>query len=1164
MPARASDEGDGTIMRIAGLDLIRYGKFTDRSLALPRGERDFHLIVGPNEAGKSTLRAAISDWLFGIPMRTPLAFLHPRPELRIGGILERGPERLAFHRATTRSNALRAPDDTPLPDNALLPWIGSLQETGFKRMYALDHGTLVEGGAGILSASDDVGRLLFQSAAGIEHLGDVLKRLEDEAQALWAPRRAGTRAWYQAFDAHEAANARLKQATLRTKDWKAHHDALLATEKELAGARAQDADIRRQLRRLERVRRVRPLLVELGDARGRLAALLAPGDAPRLPDDATQTIDDARREMALVDANLARLRRDLGDAQATLDGLQVDGALLTLAADITVLNERRLRFGAHAADLVKRREELAGVWSRAQEIARDLGWPAADEEAVRARLPAAPARARLARLLRDRDGVAQALRSAQRLHAEGERQVQQTRDELAQLGTDAVDPRLADAVREALKLGDHAAAMEELGLRIARLDRQIEDGLAATGRWRREPEALRTMAAPEAALVQGLIDQQRDDTAGLRRQHETVGEAAQDLERLEADIQRLVRDFRPVSRDQLLAARRERDDAWARIKAAPDYLPAQAPIYEDRVADADALADARLERAQYEAERQATEDRLARQRLELARLEARLQAIRARIDDRAAQWTRLAEACGLPDLPLDLAPGWLAQRAEVLARLEERTGLVEQRQARAEAARALAGSLWTLLGEPGEAPGLDACLRQASARIERASTVQGRRETLERQLRDARDALARLQRELDEAQVASTAWEQGWRVAATAAGYDAGTPADQVEAELDAMQALETLLARIRSLRAERIETMQADLDGLAAEATALAGRAAPELADRSAEQIALELVRRLEDARQAAQAQARLRERIEGLQNEQNAARASRDAARARLVPLMAAAGAEDLDALTACAQRSDQRRHCEQAIESIEARLSQAADGLAPEALRDECAGADPDTLIAQIEALNAQAAEVVAEIANLSGRQGTEKTVLASYDGGADAAQAEAMRQEALAAMGDAAEGFVRLHTAARLLRWSMERFRETRQGPMLAKASAIFGGLTLGSFSRLVVDAQETKPRLFGVRPDGALVDVEGMSEGSRDQLYLALRLAALELQVEQGINLPLIADDLFINFDDRRTAAGLAVLGELSRRMQIVFLTHHDHLAPLAREVLGEGVNVVEL
>ena len=65
-------------------------------------------------------------------------------------------------------------------------------------------------------------------------------------------------------------------------------------------------------------------------------------------------------------------------------------------------------------------------------------------------------------------------------------------------------------------------------------------------------------------------------------------------------------------------------------------------------------------------------------------------------------------------------------------------------------------------------------------------------------------------------------------------------------------------------------------------------------------------------------------------------------------------------------------------------------------------------------------------------------------------------------------------------------------------------------------------------------------------------------------ISVALNIPLIADDLFINFDDRRTAAGLKVLGELSRKMQVVFLTHHDHLVPLAREVLGADMNVVLL
>jgi uncharacterized protein YhaN len=96
---------------------------------------------------------------------------------------------------------------------------------------------------------------------------------------------------------------------------------------------------------------------------------------------------------------------------------------------------------------------------------------------------------------------------------------------------------------------------------------------------------------------------------------------------------------------------------------------------------------------------------------------------------------------------------------------------------------------------------------------------------------------------------------------------------------------------------------------------------------------------------------------------------------------------------------------------------------------------------------------------------------------------------------------------------LLRWSIERFRETRQGPMLSRASDMFMGLTQGAFSKLVVDYEVEPLKLTGQRATGALVEIAGMSEGTRDQLYLALRLAALELHLEQTVPLPLIADDL---------------------------------------------------
>ena len=187
---------------------------------------------------------------------------------------------------------------------------------------------------------------------------------------------------------------------------------------------------------------------------------------------------------------------------------------------------------------------------------------------------------------------------------------------------------------------------------------------------------------------------------------------------------------------------------------------------------------------------------------------------------------------------------------------------------------------------------------------------------------------------------------------------------------------------------------------------------------------------------------------------------------------------------------------------------------------------------------------------------------ETALGKIAGQDEAARAESQRQEALAKMANAAERFIKVQVAARLLRWSIERFRESKQGPMLSRASEIFGGLTQGAFCRLLVDYESDPVQLFGQRSSGALVGIDGMSEGTRDQLYLALRLAALELHLGQTVPLPFIADDLFINYDDGRSKAGIEALAKLSEKTQVIFLSHHAHLVPVAREVLGEGLNVV--
>jgi len=709
--------------------------------------------------------------------------------------------------------------------------------------------------------------------------------------------------------------------------------------------------------------------------------------------------------------------------------------------------------------------------------------------------------------------------------------------------------------------------MAELQDEIDGLTQRIEEALAALGAWHRPLESLRAMLVPDTAHIQSLVDRHRADAAEEKTYRDALDAKANEVAQQELDLQQFVRNFQPVSREQVMEARSARDVSWLGIKKDPHSLLERSAGFEAQISEADKLADDRLDRAQYEADRQSKTDTLEHKRREHLDLERRLQAVKNRMEERIAQWDALATACGLPALPLDMALTWLQLRQDVLDLVRERSAAERRLLAQQSAAVKIRDSLWNRLGHDAAespAPELGVCLREARTLITQADQAQGQRKTLEKQIREGQRSLGKLRDALQAAQEDWDAWMQSWQAAVQSVGCGADTPVDQVDAEIDVMQDVERLLDRIRGIRSERIETMQTDLDGLAATATSLIARVAPDLVDQSPEDISLELGRRLDLAQKDEAASNDLLARLHRSQAELTEARKRLQAVHARLAPLMAAAGVEEVTALGRAIERSDERRAVERKIQSAEQDLTQAADGLSLEDLRTECEGVGADELKAELDRLAAASRDVVNQIASLSNEFGAQKIAFDALDGTDQAARAEAQRQEAIAAMADTAERYLRLQTAARLLKWSIEKFRETKQGPMLSKASTIFNGLTMDSFSRLLVDSAGDAPRLFGVRPGGEQVDVTGMSEGSRDQLYLALRLAALDLQVEQGLNMPLIADDLFINFDDRRTAAGLKVLGDLSRSMQVIFLTHHDHLVPLAKEVLGSDLNVVEL
>jgi uncharacterized protein YhaN len=115
-----------------------------------------------------------------------------------------------------------------------------------------------------------------------------------------------------------------------------------------------------------------------------------------------------------------------------------------------------------------------------------------------------------------------------------------------------------------------------------------------------------------------------------------------------------------------------------------------------------------------------------------------------------------------------------------------------------------------------------------------------------------------------------------------------------------------------------------------------------------------------------------------------------------------------------------------------------------------------------------------------------------------GGDEASLLAEEAQQTLSTIRTLTERYVRVKLAGRVLREEIERYRSRHRDPILARASGYFEKLTCASLVNVETDFNAAdEPVLVGVRPSGERLRVEAMSTGTRDQLYLALRLATLD-------------------------------------------------------------------
>jgi uncharacterized protein YhaN len=1172
-------------VRLRRLDLLRYGRFTGRSIELPAGGCDLHIIFGPNEAGKSTALAAIEDLLFGIPAQSSFNFLHDYKDMRIGAVLESGDATLEFLRRKGNKDTVLGTDDLPLPggETLLQPFLAGADRAFFERMFSLDHVRLEQGGREILDARDEIGQMLFSAGAGIGGLRQRLGALEEEADGLWGARKSAKRLYTQAADRLEQAERDLREHTLTAAQWQERKTALAAAEAAHAELEAEYERMVIEDRRLGRIRRVYRDVRRRQELTADIAAL---GTVAPLPGAAAQELADAERRVLDATARIDTLAGQLRHAREELAGLSGDTTLLLREADVQLLHERRIEIRRAEKDLPRRQAELGAAEVDLRSLAAELGWQRDDVEAV---IAAIPPRAKLAlarALLGERGECAAGVAGSVAALQDAEAQHARLHERLETMPAGRETGRFAAVIRSVRDLGDvtgrlRAAEGElrEFERRVLRLHGALHPGVTS-------PEAATGLRVPGRAEVQRYRDLLQDWEQRERDVRRQLQLAEEDLARSRGVFERSVRDEGGITGEQLLEARRYRDALWdlvqrRHILGTPvpeearrqfaDELEDLAASFEPALHAADAIADQRFDHAE-------ALGRLAELARGIEEHEAALAALRRREASLAeeggrlrAEWLTLWAAAPFEPLGPDAMLQWLDARAELAQALEARdvTGArqsvlqVEERQARELLVAEL--DVQGVLRADLEADALPVLLERAVDLLQDHERAARERLSAEQALRDTEGELQRRRGDRTRAEAAWSGWQDRWQRAVIDLGLSPEADPQEVARQADTIDELRDLAQRINGLRYDRIGKIQADMTDFARVVETFVNEVTPDLRGRMADEAVAEIERRLDEAREIRKRQEDRQATIRKLEAETAELEAALGVARQAIDRLRSAAGVETVEALRQAIERSDTLHRLQAERDATLRALEQDGDGLAVTELERECAAADVDRIAARQETLR-QKLDELRERRDVAVENRSRARAAFDAIGGDDAAaRAAAARQEALAELGVVAERYVRVRSAAVLLKWAIDRYRREKQAPLLGRAGEIFATLTHGAFTALRVEYDDRdQPHLTGLRGGGDRVPVPGLSTGTADQLYLALRVASIEDYLERAPGLPFVADDLFINFDDQRAGAGFDVLAQLAAKTQVLFFTHHRHLVDIARARLGAAVRIAHL
>ena len=443
--------------------------------------------------------------------------------------------------------------------------------------------------------------------------------------------------------------------------------------------------------------------------------------------------------------------------------------------------------------------------------------------------------------------------------------------------------------------------------------------------------------------------------------------------------------------------------------------------------------------------------------------------------------------------------------------------------------------------------------RERAKNRQLAEKERNRREKEHSRLEEERK---RAEQELTEAESALEAERRKWRQWLEDKGLDPELTPDLAREALADIEKAQGLIAEERELEdklernQQRVRDFQERVRGLAREL----GRGEPQ------DRFLVPFVDTLEQELESSRANAGRKRELEAQRKEkENALREvaeDMEGLRQSLNGLLSQAGAADEEEFERKGRILERTREISSRLQELERNLTRGTGQSDMRAVEEIFSVWSREDLEVEIPRLEQEIEEMESRRQEVTGRMGqlrAEEDRLASADDISRLRQEEESLREELH---QAALRWSEYTLAGYLLRKAKGKYEQEQQPEVVRTAGVYLSAITGGAYTGVFAPLGESE--VYAVDAEGHSKRPEELSRGTAEQLYLSLRFGYVDNAGRQGERLPVIMDDILVNFDRSRAENAAAAIAELAERNQVLYFTCHSRSMELFRRVAPEA------